>query len=289
MPRFVTMPCVIQFPHPGALPRLESPSKPWSRSTVPHTRAFLAAKGEALESAVPDQIVRGMLHFWGEWEADATVRSAGTGDAVQSLVQVPVLIARRDFTGLHNTDPFVFDGPFLYSNCRQRGVLRHLDRGSVLVFGSTVHGRFLLDTVFVVAKLLVRYRARNAVTDLRAHAPASFIHAVAHPIQASAGCSDSCTPGGEYVLYEGATPTDAVDGMFSFVPAARSPRVFDRPGVTIPDLNPAAARNISILYPRRPVAVEHGAVAEVRPYWASLVNQVLSEGLLLGTRFETAG
>lgn len=224
--------------------------------------------------------------FWGEWEADADVsilRPAGR----EFCVQRPQLRPRTSFDGLHNTDPFAFDGPFLYSNCRQRGVLLQLDRGSLLIFGSTMHGRFLLDTIFVVAKRRRTYLARDAVTQLATVAPQSFIHAVAQPIQAAVRRPDpGCTSNKSYVLYEGATPKERVDGMFSFSPCMPAPGVFVRPEVSVAGLNPQAARNISILYPPRSIRPQHGTTAGVRPFWESLVEQVTGAGLLLGTRFE---
>ena len=57
-----------------------------------------------------------------------------------------------------NTDPWVFGNSFLYSNCKQltpRGnpsALQGLSRGSLVLFGSSTGGRFVIDTVFVVAE-----------------------------------------------------------------------------------------------------------------------------------------
>lgn len=63
------------------------------------------------------------------------------------------VIPDDDCEGLHNTDPFIFGDQFLYSNCKQPSSLRlrSLDRGSVIAFGSRKAGRWLLDTVLVVA------------------------------------------------------------------------------------------------------------------------------------------
>jgi hypothetical protein len=58
---------------------------------------------------------------------------------------------------LQNTDPFVFGERFLFTICQQHTAtgptqLRFLERGSVILFGSSVGRRFVLDTVFVVSR-----------------------------------------------------------------------------------------------------------------------------------------
>ena len=242
------MACVIQFPHPGREPRIAPPSKPWAAITEQHSRAFIEARGEALATPDATEVVRGQLRFWGEWEADAEV-AAVRAPGREFYVQRPRLQPRTSFDNLHNTDPFAFDGPFLYSNCEQRGVLMQLDRGSLLIFGSTLHGRFVLDTVVVVAKRRLAYLARNAVTQLGPVAPPSFLHAVAQPIQAAARRADpGCTSNEGYVLYEGATPQAPVDGMFTFAPAIGAPGTFVRPEVSVSGLNPASAQSINIRF-----------------------------------------
>jgi len=65
---------------------------------------------------------------------------------------------------LQNTDPFVFGGEFRYSWCLQpsRRSLRDLDMGSVILFGSRVNWKFVLDTVFVlILSPTVRGTVRN--------------------------------------------------------------------------------------------------------------------------------
>lgn len=175
-------------------------------------------------------------------------------------------------------------------------MLAELDCGSLLIFGSTVRGRFLLDTVFVVGERQTSYPARDAVAQLGAITPASFLHAVAEPIQAAARSEApqvpaTCGGGGcisdrQYVLYEGATPESRVDGMFSFAPALRAPAVFDRPAVSVPDLNPDSYRNIRFVYPPSPARRRVGTRDHVRELWNRLVEQVVGAGLLLGARFE---
>lgn len=281
---------VIQFPHPGTM---RGRITDWSfRSRQEHRRAFLEAPGEALPS------VEGMpqrypsLRFWAEWEADTmfTAESARGGPVVHR----PRIVGRSSFADLHNTDPFVFDGPFLYSNCKQRGELLDLDRGSLIVFGSKREGKFVVDTVFVVAARVCLYRRSEAVAELRdAGCPPSFLHATAGPIQAVArdgadGCAPpACGPKSQagalthYALYRGATP-DAegrVEGMFSFAPTS-SHGWFARPSIGALGLNEELSQGVKF------TRLSVSAIADV---WRSIAQRVMEAGLLLGTRFETSG
>lgn len=281
---------IIQFPHPGR----ERPEPDWAVASDTHARRFLEAKGRAREDATSKTDVEGKLWFWGEWEADVaqTPITRGGDPAGPERVASPRLIPRASYAGLHNTDPFVFDGPFLYSNCRQGqggGKLRNLVPGDVVLFGSTLGKEFVLDTLFVVGKRHGEYRAQSATRAL-ANRPPSFVHAVAKPIEASVtisaaapGCAPppkGCQPGATFVLYEGATAAAPIDGMFSFAPAIRanSPaHGFARPRLTLHDLNPRCWR--------RQKQIRGVSTKEV---WASVTTQVKEAGLLLGWSFETS-
>ncbi len=285
------MRCVVQLPHPGSMDRrlaqYVNRVKPWAHWAGPgaqkHSRAFIEAQGRALRSAEPSDVVEGHLRFWGEWEADAKVTDLGPGrPGHPRYLQQPVIRRPDSYRNVFNTDPFVFDGPFLYALCRQKGKLLELDPGSLVIFGSTVNGAFLLDTVFVVRARLNAYRSNEAVGDLRGLAPDSFFHAVAEPVQDAARPPPrpSCiAPGTLFVLYEGATPQSLVDGMFSFVPSALHPGVFARPATLAAGINPASTQIHKML-------VAPAAVAQVRSAWNELVKDVLGSGLLLGVRFD---
>jgi len=158
--------------------------------------------------------------------------------------------------------------------------MKHLDFGSVLIFGSKDGSAFVLDTVFVVGKRK-DYLARDAVAQLVSIAPSSFIHATAQPIQAQARAGGrGCIPNrNTYVLYEGATPEEPAYEMFSFVPAIDVPDAFPRPSISLASLNPRSTQSIKILL--------KGSAIQVRALWESLVKQVTGAGLLLGTHFET--
>jgi DNA-binding CsgD family transcriptional regulator len=97
--------------------------------------------------------------LWGEWEAQSRVadRYPDASTGMPRFVHEPFVQRPSDMGAeRQNTDPFVFGETFLYSNCRQftpdeqPSRLQRLSPGSVILFGSTLERRFVLDTVLVV-------------------------------------------------------------------------------------------------------------------------------------------
>ena len=198
--------------------------------------------------------------------------------------------------GLHNTDPFIFGDRFLYSNCKRPTSrrLRSLDRGSVIAFGSSKKGRWVLDTVFVVAGF-VDYPLTAVRTALAGMVPETFLDVTGGPLAANSQ-HDRCGPapeeptgcGGRRAgngsdralrLYWGATSQDPVQGMFSFFPAmpAGHARGFPRPSVELPGW----CFTESLKQGHKQSC---GLTAEtVALLWDSLTEQVDAAGLVLGT------
>jgi hypothetical protein len=88
---------------------------------------------------------------------------------------------------------------------------------------------------------------------------------------------DGCGKGEELRLYEGATPGDAVEGMFSFFPClpANESQGFPRPAMQLPAfVNPALKQGIKSNGPLTQVRVS-GA-------WRSVARQILAQKLCLG-------
>lgn len=184
---------------------------------------------------------------------------------------------------LQNTDPFVYGDRFLYTLCRQwrntRGVygptfLRDLDVGSLILFGSHKRGEFVLDTVFVVGASVLHDGEswQDAVADV---VPDAYPDVTLRPSREWGG-------GEELRLYLGAIPTDQVDGMFSFVPckpATGALSGFARPRINLGHLTTSelkmGAKATRSLAPER-----------MRGVWSTVVEQVLEQGLELGTRFD---
>lgn len=110
-----------------------------------HYRKFIRQSGEYI-TAIGEQPTKDELLFWGEWEGNSYF---------ESLNRYNPNGIHQPFHSLHirdhqNTDPYVFGRNFLYSVCKQRGRLTQLEKGSVVLFGSSFKNGFALDTVFVV-------------------------------------------------------------------------------------------------------------------------------------------
>ena len=143
---------VVQFPHPG---REHNPSPilrfqtrmEWSEGD--HRRKFMCSPGRYVDGDAP---IEAKLTFWGEWEPPSdVVREWSPSGSLPRFLHAPVW-TKSGPPKRQNTDPWVFGDHFRYSNCKQQAQprLRRLTPGSVIFFGSTKDGEFVLDTVFVV-------------------------------------------------------------------------------------------------------------------------------------------
>ncbi|MGK4002197.1 hypothetical protein WMF31_06205 [Sorangium sp. So ce1036] len=216
-----------------------------------------------------------------------------------------------------NTDPFVFGDTFLYSCCKQvrrngsATLLRKLQRGDVILFGSRLDGRFVLDTVFVVARSEI-FETNRGVELLTGRVPAEFVETVLRPLARAsrleprgaeadlrgcgpeewapedeeyAACAAACAPvGTQYRLYWGATPDDPVDGMFSFAPAQlaeHAPAGFRRPAIDAHFIN-ANLRGFKTCLEDEDGNSSHQIV---KAAWEKVVSQVIQQNHLLGFQF----
>src|SRR5437016_1207455 len=259
---------LVQFPHPGTEHRPAGLGvMPWYSG--PHRRKFMVAEG--IWVADGGQAGGGLVNFWGEWEAPSRVLSDGVGEiGMPRYLHRPLRPAEGDSGS--NTDPFVFGQRFYYSNCRQlrNRKLRDLPIGSLMLFGSKVRRRFVLDTALVVAD-------RHPLDCARLNRGDSAFRRVSlRPLQ------ESGEPLDRLVLYEGATPDRAIDGMFSFVPARPHDDGewgFHRPclaGSYLNDNLAMAAR------------VQMVASSQVAKVWAEVTRRVFDAGLVLATHLSPA-
>ena len=238
--------CFVQFPHPGTEHRPgPSGGRAWNTLTAAHARKFMQLSGEWIDT--DDRTASGDLWAWGEWEPQSRLLRRLDGPEArgypQHLWHPYYVIPDGGYRGLHNTDPFIFGERFLYSNCKQPTSprLRSLDRGSVIAFGSSKKGRWVLDTVLVVAGF-VDYQQTAVRSALAASVPETFLDVTGGPLAANSQ-HGKCGPALEELtgcgggrrsrngsdtalrLYWGATPQDPVHGMFSFFPGdAGGPR-----------------------------------------------------------------
>lgn len=289
--------CFVQFLHPGGEHRLSAPGiKAWTKVEEGHGRKFLRSPGRYLLH-VDAPPVDGEIGFWGEWEAPSHVDAVSNpvSDGPDWIHQ-PFWFPLGSYRGLHNTDPFVFGDRFLYTGCLQhtkRGPtqLRHLARGSVILFGSKrpMRPEFTLDTVFVVADF--DDHSRRDYKRKLAGVSETYAAVTLGPwYGADDGYVVPKTQGGcvtreeerSYRLYFGATPESPVGGMFSFVPCVHGDRIargFARPSINIPGvITPTMTQN-KRLNPR-------WNLAEIPPLWTEVVKQVTNQGLALGVHAE---
>ena len=269
---------VVQFPHPGGE---HNPGncrrQPWNAGD--HRRKFLQSDGRYV--AEDGSLGDGALVFWGEWEAPSyIIERWEPKDFLPRLLHTPVWerpAARK--MPRQNTDPWVFGDSFRYSNCRQLtpqrnpSALQKLTPGSMVLFGSTIGGEFIIDTVFVVKDSCPFSPNEPPETD-----EAFRVCTVESLITTGNTSTDPFT------LYRGATYVAPINGMYSFVPCRRADTAqarFPRPSISLPGyVNPSSTQTAR-------GAKNPCSAADVREQWRNVRKQVFEAGCLLGVWFET--
>lgn len=143
----------------------------------------------------------------------------------------------------------------------------------MVLFGSTIGGEFILDTVFVVKDSCPFSPVEPPETD-----EAFRVCTIESLITTGYGATDPLT------LYRGATYAAPINGMYSFVPCRRANTAqarFPRPSISLPGyVNPSSTRAAR-------GAKDPRSAADVREQWENVCKQVLDAGCLLGVWFET--
>jgi hypothetical protein len=287
--------CFIQFIHPG---REHKPDdglvKAWNRSE--HKRKFLRQAGRYVSAN--EGVQEGEIVFWGEWEPESTARKID--NPIQrgpQYIFTPYYVVPKSYDGLQNTDPFVFGKHFHYTCCQQRTKprLRHLSRGSMILFGSC-EGRhaFVLDTVFVVDSSIDHTRGNHRTALTGAVSPeyeeVTICPMYSEAVTGTRSCtveSSSCTTvclGSEktWRLYFGATHDKPVQDMYSFFPCQlydSMPRGFARPTIDLPG-------KITGALPKGVKYQQDLSLAEMKTLWQKVIEQVRTQGLALGVYAE---
>lgn len=312
---------IVQFAHPGgeySLTRAEIAAgvKQWNYGR--HQRKFICAKGQYVDASGNLSHEQDLL-FWGEWEPSSRVSSVvkthGTG-VLPKWIHYPQLevdkkgkVVAPYFNGKtvkikkkcngkvvvqtvncarQNTDPFVFGDAFYYSCCKQRKKENNkctytktkmcfLDKGSIIIFGSTIDSYFEVDTVFVVGESRP-YKVDNFKNDLNGFIPKDYdqIMGFSHWI-----------PTDEFVCYRGATPSQPINGMFSFVPCRTTengPVGFPRMRINQSMLS-LISDNLNAA-PKYTPQKGNAATADVKQVWNQLCIIAASQGFLLGVNFQ---
>ena len=304
---------IVQFPHGGMefpcnndnwLDREKKITK-WNAG--PHCRRLVRHQGEYVNKLGASASTE--LAFWTEWEANTMVAELPrqypndrfVARWVHTVLRPNPDYAQPNYTCRHavqnqertqcpaaqfnggtNTDPCVFGSTFKYCLCRQNAaqhILKHLDRGSLIVFGSTIDGLFCLDTVFVVDERKEYKTTSESIEGL--------------------GVSEEYRNltlnrfiGFDGAFYRGATVSNNINGMYSFVPA----RILQDDGQSF---RRRCALNVSeinklnsgkeMFNPRSTQAIKSTEIATrqdlAKAVWDEICRQVFDQGFVLGTHF----
>lgn len=197
-----------------------------------------------------------------------------------------------------NTDPCVFGHCFKYSLCRQNKLngkrLLALDPGSIILFGSGLENSFLVDTVFVVSSSR-KYNLKTMRKDLSGikdfedyeklviDSIESECSSKEARILSGNGCAgSSCEKSDDdKTFYEGATFSNPVNGMYSFVPAkifSSGKSGFERLSLDVTKFKPFELKdNLT----RSQAYIKEGATAEeVKSFWNELCKETEKQGFV---------
>jgi hypothetical protein len=221
------MPSIVQFFHPGkehgddSVKNQDKYFKNWN--TNDHKRKFMINEGSYIDNDIRKE---GELLFWGEWEPPSYVEKIdahkncslyGKNPEYLHTPVLPTIDKIEKYQREHcyqNTDPFVFGKSFIYAICRQERIkdLKKLVSGSLILFGSQVNYRFVIDTVFVVKEKMPYF----SLDDIKKKNLGIYPEIVTKMIlnkEMKVDNSEGLT------LYIGATYDNKENGMFSYVPA----------------------------------------------------------------------
>ena len=277
----------IQFPHPGSehTPDKNNPNHiSWNQGE--HKRKFIKNPGTYLRG---DHKIDSDLIFWGEWEPQSDMikklEKKQEGDPKYLYQPYYSILDNKQF--LQNTDPFVFGDNFYYVCCRQatkRGwtKLRFLERGSVILFGSSLNNQFVLDTVFVVdsyvdIESLEQISQHVSETDRETYVDVTLKHILDNTSDSCIKKNESnCTASQNFRLYTGAKFDNPVNGMFSFFPCLlykqNLNRGFIRPAIQLSDISPNLTQNFKKLDTNQ----------DYKQLWQQVKRQVEQAGLKIG-------
>lgn len=270
---------IVQFPHPGGEHRPRGSVMPWNLG--PHARKFMLTEGTYGDDDSTEG--HGSIVFWGEWEGPSRVLRRWAKEGPLPRVLHEPFFDTPPSGDRQNTDPWVFGETFYYSNCKQRTnrgrtatAMQRLTPGSLILFGSSIAGEFVLDTVFVIGE-----RLGSFVPGQRFDLDVDSTFRVATIESLAPWAEDKEDP--SFSLYAGARRSRSSRGMFSFVPClphdGDGPR-FARPTIQLPGIVNASSKQ-SAAGAKRPQGQ-----SEVRKAWTSVVEQVLDQDLLLATQLD---
>ena len=290
----------IQFHHFGTEQGRQTPAlkrsqiifknKKYSRwNNIGHARKFVKNKGKYV--SYNEDLINDNLIFWCEWEPQSEIIKEfsipATEKELPKYIQIPFWdTAER----LQNSDPFIFCNNFIYAFCHQDNneIMRKLDAGDLILFGSKINNRFKIDTVFVIKEYIDynMHNYKNKLSNLLQKCPEL------DEITLKPG---SCNPSGncfDYRLYISVNfgERNENNGMYSFFPAQlfneNTIKGFKRPEIDLSMINPDLINHGLMMGP----AVRYISNKKIiKDIWLEIKKQVENDGqnLKLGVFTET--
>jgi hypothetical protein len=288
------MPKIIQFLHTAqeATPNNELDNFiPWNNYDT-HRRKFILSNGKYVNNN--DEQVENELVFWGEWEAQSEIVRINNGNPNPPNYLNRPFINPAVPNRTHNTDPYVFGNNFRYIICKQgyfHNVLTNLEPNSIILFGSSIHGQFCLDTVFVVSEDKTNYTINTIENLFPLNNRGQYYHASVNPIydefeyNINAQNEDFCRINDqrEYTFYKSVTfdERQKFNGVYSFVPCKEYNKqnfIFRQPPITLDFIKGNQTQGINS---------KDCSIEEIIKYWNDIVNQIEKKNLRKGTYFKT--
>jgi len=299
------MPSIVQFYHPGSEHGYDTFYKDniyyknWNKGK--HKRKFIINDGKYIEK---NKIYEGKMIFWCEWEPPSFVKTIITPENTlphekfPEYLHYPFLpsnekIKNYQENNYQNTDPFIFGDSFKYSICRQDScpVLKNLEKGSIILFGSHINKRFAIDTIFVVNELIKYNSALDEVLEK---------YGLYTEIVMKMACRERLNKNNNLnrVLYIGATYENKVNGMFSYIPVKKyEGKNFGFSRIVMPDefyetknnrvnkyfSNWRINYNGSTIYEGKNTGIKEtyvSSINEIKVFWDYLVEYVSKEYVL---------
>jgi hypothetical protein len=291
------MPKIIQFLHTQveATPLKNSNDMfiSWNNNKK-HRRKFICQNGKAL---INDIIVEKELVFWGEWEAQSSIKKLQNNTRRYPKFLNYPFIDLSVASKTHNTDPYIFGTNFRYIVCLQRyfvNILRKLDAGDIILFGSCIDKNFCLDTVFVISDKIIPYN-QETIHKFKENSDTrgQFYEVSVVPMITKSKHSskqdeeDNCKIDDQiYKLYFGVNyeQRENYNNIFSFVPVKvldannEFNYIFQQPIIDFSWIAKTKTQGINVY--------ECGQ-DEIESFWNEVVKQVKAQGLELGISFKT--
>ena len=196
---------------------------------------------------------------------------------------------------LHNTDPYVFGYAFRYVICLQPSfhkILTNLKENSIILFGSSINGKFCLDTLFVVSHKFKNYNFKNADKILGEN-KGQYYYASVLPLcgRLKGKVADEIKKCGsnskiqDYTYYEGVNFENKNDyrDLYSYVPSKiynnqESKFIFKQPELNLDFINPTQTQSINS---------KKCSLDEIVDYWHLISEQISDKNLYKGVRFNS--